>query len=142
MNGKKMKIIVASLLCITSLFMFSCGSDKTGDNGDPELGDVFVSTDGSTGSVELDVNQTRLLVGETSGFRFFVRGANGRPVSDIVITCSAEAGVAINEGSGQLTNNNAELSGQILCTSPGSFRMGCRTPQSSVRQDSVTIVCL
>jgi len=109
----------------------------------PFQDDTFVSSSDTTGTIHVEVNDTELTIGETSGFHVQVDNANGEPVPNINIACDSEVGVAIIEPlrGFELTDEGGFMSGRIGCERPGSFQFLCRLTTGANLRDFVSIRC-
>ncbi len=137
-------IIPLKFLVLISFLAFSaCNSGSTDGGGSSGADDQFVSTDNSVGRVELDVNEDRLSIGDTSGFFVRVVDAKGAPVSATRISCDTEQGLALIEPTtgSEITDSNGSMSGRVGCELPGSFQIACRLPIGANKRKFATVVC-
>lgn len=129
-------------------FAFALGGCSSGDTdggkaGDEEFpGSEFVSDDRS-GTIELDVNDELLDIGEITGYKVIVRDSTGNGVPFIQIACDSEKGVAIIEPTTGIEATGAEglMSGKLACTRPGSHLFGCRLAIRGNKRRFTTIRC-
>ena len=137
-------LLCLGLLSLSLVFTgSSCSSSDTDGGGDSGKEDSFVSTDDSTGTIDLSVNSTRLGIGDTSGFFVTVRDVNGGPVDALRISCDTEIGLALIEPTTgfELTDSFGNMSGVVGCEAPGSFQIACRLPVGGNKRKFETIVC-
>lgn len=130
----------ASLLALAGC----SGSTDGGEAGDTNFaGEQFVADEESTGSISLNVTNTRFPVGSVVGFSATVRNRDGVGVEGIRLSCDSELGVAITEPStgSEITDSSGSISGSIGCAAPGSYRFGCRLPVGAAKREIVTINC-
>ncbi len=116
---------------------------STGGGEDEDSGGGFVAGPDTIGTIDLDVNETNLSVGDVTGFRVHVRNAAGAPVENIQVSCDTEEGLAIVEPTSgtELTDSNGQMSGKVGCEDPGSLMIGCRLPIGAGLRQFVTIIC-
>lgn len=120
------------------------GNTDGGSAASPDYQDgVFVGDESSTGAIRVLLNESRLAVGETTGFRVYVTDAAGRPIPDTRVICDTEKGVAIIEPTSgyELTNSEGVMSGVIGCAGPGSYQMVCRLSVGANRRQFVSVGC-
>lgn len=137
---------VSSTLIIVALAGCMGGSGGTDGGAGKNPGyrdDVFVSDETTTGSLKIEVNESSIAVGSTSGFLVSVTDSNGRPVPNINVACDSERGLAILEPTTgfELTGSSGSMSGRIGCKAPGSFQMVCRVSVGANRRKFVGIKC-
>ena len=137
------RLLAGCLLIATAVV--SCSGDTDGGPVADEswLGTSFVGSDGSTGTIALEVLDTELNVGEMTGFRVYVLDSAGRPVPEIRIFCDTEEGLALIEPTtgSELTDSNGQMSGRVGCEAVGSLQLGCRLPIGANWRDFETIRC-
>ncbi len=138
-------LALASLLALTGVgCLGGSGSTDGGAAKDPGYSDdVFVSSDGTTGTIKVEVENTELPVGESTGFTVTAKNADGQPVKQINVACDSEKGIAILEPQKgyELTNSNGVMSGRIACALPGSFQFVCRLAIGANRRQFVGVKC-
>lgn len=120
------------------------GSTDGGSGADGNFReDVFVSDDISTGTVELEVQNPSLGIGETSPFTARVLNARRQPVKQINVVCDSEEGIAIIEPQRgyELTTDSGVVSGVIGCEAPGSFQMVCRLSVGANKRKFASVQC-
>jgi hypothetical protein len=141
------KSLRVSSTLIMATFAGCMGGSGSTDGGSGEnpgyRDDVFVSDDTTTGSLQIEVKETTISVGETSGFIVSVKDSGGRPVQNINVACDSERGVAILEPTTgyELTDSSGSMSGRIGCEAPGSFQVVCRVSVGANRRKFVGIKC-
>ena len=136
-----------SILSISGAILGCMGGQGSTDGGSSSRNsyddDVFVSDESNTGTVSLDVSNTSIEVGNTTGF--VVRATNSRQqgVAGINVVCDSEDGIAILEPQRGYapTDNSGNMSGQIGCEAPGSFQFVCRLALGANRRSSITVQC-
>jgi hypothetical protein len=123
------------------------GGQGATDGGSAENPDfrngVFVGDETTSGSIDLQVEQSSLPVGSTTGFRVFAVDAQGQPVPSINVVCDSEKGIAIIEPNTgyELTGSSGVMSGVIGCEAPGSFQMVCRLNIGANRRKFASVRC-
>ncbi len=138
------KINITSFLMLTFfVLLVSCDSSKTGENSDPDPGVIFVSENGSSGSIGLSADSMTLGIGDTTNFTVSVRDLNGGPVRNSTVTCDTELGLSLLDPStgSSISDDFGNVSGVVGCTQAGSFRLGCRVPFGGNRRVFKTIKC-
>lgn len=144
-TGTTKNLALASLLvAMGGGCLGGSGSTDGGSAKDPGYSDgVFVSSGSTTGTIKVDVEDTELAVGESTGFTVTAKNAEGIPVKQINVACDSEQGVAILEPQKgyELTNNNGVMSGRLACALPGSFQFVCRLAIGANRRQFVGIKC-
>ena len=141
-----MKIVKAGILAVGLaglLCSVGCNSHDPGDSEAPDKSDIFVGSDGATGSISLAVRDTDLPVGETTHFGVSVKRADGTAVQGIRVSCDTESGLAILEPTtgSELTDVWGGISGVVGCAKPGSLQIGCRLPVGVNKRELKTIHC-
>jgi hypothetical protein len=120
------------------------GNTDGGSAADPDYRDgVFVGDETSTGSIRVVLNESRIAVGQTAGFKVFVTDSQGQPIPDTRVICDSEKGVALIEPTSgyELTNGDGVMSGVIGCAGPGSYQMVCRLSVGANRRQFVSVGC-
>ena len=135
-------LILASGL---GLVLSGCGSGDT-DGGTAQIdqeGGVFVSGDGTTGSIHITPKNETPAVGEVVGFFVEVRDASGNPVPHINVSCDTEQGLALIEPvkGFELTSESGDVSGKFGCEVPGSLQLVCRLPVGANLRAFADIKC-
>lgn len=132
-------------LAFGALFFVGCSGDTDGGSaGQQNIADgVFVSTDDTVGTIDLNLSASKLAVSRTAGFSVAVRNANGAPVPNIRIACDTEQGLALIEPNTgvEMTDAGGNMSGVLGCAAPGSFQIGCRLPIGANKRQFQTVVC-
>lgn len=125
------------------LIIWGCGGSTTTGGEEDFSGTSFVSTDSTTGGIDLRVTSPNIPVGGTSGFLASVFDASGQDVQFVTVACDSEQGLAILEPtSGRfVTNNFGEASGVVGCETPGSYILGCRLPTGGNKRVFAQVVC-
>ena len=141
-----MKIVKAGILTaglIGLLCSVGCNSHKTSEGTIADKSDIFVDTDGTTGTITLEVRDTELAVGETTHFGVSVKRSDGTGVEGMRVTCDSELGLAILEPTtgSELTDSWGGVSGVIGCAAPGSLQLGCRLPVGVNKRQLQSIHC-
>lgn len=139
-NSSKRFLIIPLLTTAAMLSLVSCGGDTGGDG---ETFDGSSYNDDNSGDVRLDIVESRLPVGGTSGFRVQVLNSAGQAVPNIQIACDTETGLALLEPTSgfELTDSTGHMSGRVGCVTPGSYQIGCRLPVGTNQRDFQTIIC-
>ncbi len=143
-RSRAVLVLAVSVSMAGGLLLSGCGSTDGGEAADQTFGDdVFVGSDGNTGSIELKLPSGTIPVGGTETFEVFVRDVNGQPVPQIKVSCDSERGVAIVEPTTgtELTGQYGGISGVLGCRFPGSFQFGCRLPIGANKRKFGTIKC-
>lgn len=134
-----------TLLVVGTSFglLAGCGGSSTGSDGKSTVGTQFVSDETTTGSLELELKDDTLEVGQTAGFFAHVRDENGKGIPSISVACDSERGVALIDPllGRAMTDSNGSVSGIWGCESPGSFQVGCRMATGGNRRQFATIKC-
>lgn len=137
------RLLAGCLLIATAVVSCSGGTDGGTAGDESWLGTSFVASDGTTGTITLEVLETDLGVSEMTGFRVYVKDSAGRPVPEIRVFCDTEQGLAIIEptSGSELTDDNGQMSGKVGCEVPGSLQIGCRLPIGAAFREFETIHC-
>ena len=148
MERKNAQITISTIVSLGMLGVLGClggqGSTDGGSGADGNFrDDVFVSDDISTGTVELEVQNSSLGIGETSPFTVRVLNARRQPVQQINVVCDSEEGIAIIEPQRgyELTSDSGVVSGVIGCESPGNFQMVCRLSVGANKRKFAGVQC-
>jgi hypothetical protein len=148
MERRNAQITISTIVSLGMLGVLGClggqGSTDGGSGADGNFrGDVFVSDDISTGTVELEIQNPSLGIGETSPFTVRVLNARRQPVKQINVVCDSEQGIAILEPQTgyEMTNSSGIMSGVIGCASPGSFQMVCRLSVGANKREFGAVQC-
>lgn len=145
MRNDKVRALTVGLVVAGVLgCMGGQGATDGGSAESPNFRDgVFVGDETSNGSIDLQVEESSLEVGNTTGFRVFVADAEGQPVENINVVCDSEKGLAIIEPNTgyELTGSSGVMSGVIGCAAPGSYRMGCRLNIGANRRKFISVSC-
>ena len=141
-----MKIVKAGILTAGLIGLqcsIGCNSHSTGENTTADKSDIYVGTDGTTGTITLTVRDTEVAVGETTHFGVSVRRADGSAVEGMRVTCDTELGLAILEPTtgSELTDSWGGVSGVIGCAKPGSLQLACRLPVGVNKRQLQSIHC-
>lgn len=139
-------------LCVSLTLVVASAVGCLGGTGDTDGGsgadpgyrdDVFVSDDTTTGSLQIEVEQSSIVVGETSDFSVSVKDSTGNPVPNINVACDSERGLAIIEPATgyELSSSAGVMSGSIGCEAPGSFQLVCRVSVGANRRKFVGVKC-
>lgn len=133
---KHIKLASLLLIFLSSLGIVACNSGSTAtEDNEGGINSIFVSTDTSTGDIELNVRADSVAVTETTTFSVHLVDANGSDVPNTRVSCDTEDSLAILEpNSGSfITDSHGSASGVLGCEAPGSFRMACRIPSGGKR---------
>ncbi len=145
MSKRNILPVLVALVTFSGLaILVGCSGGTSNDPTNSDYSDgEFVATESSVGSLELQVLQTTLGVGEVSGFIVKVRNSNGSPVQNIQVACDTEKGLALIEPTTgrELTDTGGQMSGKVGCEVPGSLIIGCRLPIGVNRRQFVTMKC-
>ena len=146
MNNKKLSSIVFATALGSLAIALACCSGGTdgGTAAEEDFSDgQFVGSDGSTGTITVNVLDRDMSVGETSGFGVAVKNSAGNGVGGMKVFCDSEQGVAILEPTSghETTNSHGDISGVIGCAAPGSYQFACRLPVGVNKRQLVDIVC-
>ena len=135
------RVFLLTLLTLFLLFIYACGSSTETESADSS--NTFIANGSNTGSIDIDINRTRLAVSETSGFKVTVTDQFGAPVRNIPVSCDTEIGLAILEPSTgtEFTDSNGVMSGVMGCSQPGSYQMMCEFTAGFSQQRFVDIIC-
>ena len=138
--------IFVETLCLAGFLAFlGCqGNTDGGSAASPNYSDdVFTGDGSSTGSIRVQLNESQVEVGHTSGFKVYVTDSKGEPVPNVRVVCDTEQGVALVEPTSgyELTNSEGVMSGKIGCAAPGSFQMVCRLSIGANRRQFVSVAC-
>ncbi len=133
-------------LCVAGIVAFvGCqGNTDGGSAANPDFrDDVFTGDESSTGSIQVVLDKSQISVGDTAGFKVYVKDSRGLPVPFVRVVCDSEQGVALIEPTTgyELTNGDGVMSGQIGCAAPGSFQMVCRLSIGANRRQFVSVAC-
>jgi hypothetical protein len=114
-------------LIVTGSFIVSCGGSTTTGGKEDISGSQFVSTEDSTGTLSVQLEDNTIEVGQTSSFVATVNGVEGQAVDGLRVFCDSDSGLALVEPTtgSSLTNSSGSISGVIGCERPGSFILGC-----------------
>jgi len=145
-----MRRYTSSLIAVTLVgtgilgFVGCQGNTDGGSAASPDYEDgVFVGDETSTGSIRVQLLNSRMAVGETTGFKVTVTDSKGQPIPDTRVICDSEQGVALIEPTSgyELTNSEGVMSGVIGCAAPGSYQMVCRLSIGANRRQFVSVGC-
>lgn len=133
-------------LCVAGIVAFvGCqGNTDGGSAASPDFrDDVFTGDESSTGSIRVELDDSQIAVGDTSGFKVYVTDSKGLPVPFVRVVCDSEQGVALIEPTTgyELTNGEGVMSGRIGCAAPGSYQMVCRLGIGANRRQFVSVGC-
>ena len=136
------KFAVAALIAGGSALLLGCGNTSTTETSPTSGG---IGGNGSTGKVQITLNDTTIATGDEVGFRVRLTDANGAPVSFVRMFCESERGIAIIEPSAngvafESTDENGEFSGRLGGISPGSYLIECRAQQGFNVVDRTTLI--
>lgn len=138
-------LLTSTLVGACILGFVGCqGSTDGGEAANPDYRDeVFIGDETSTGSIRVELNQSQIPVGGTSGFKAYVTDSQGQPIANTRVVCDSEQGVALIEPTTgyELTNSSGVMSGVIGCAAPGSYQMVCRLSIGANRRQFVSVVC-
>lgn len=138
------QVVLAASIVVLWGCLGGQGSTDGGSGADNNSrGSVFVADESTTGSIDVEVEEASIAVGDTSGFFVRVQNTREQGVSNINIACDSEAGVAIIEPQTgyELTNSSGVMSGVIGCERPGSFQLVCRLTVGANRRKFVSVRC-
>ena len=148
MNRRRGNFAVSAMALAGIVGLIGClGGQGNTDGGSGADGgfrnDVFVSDDTSTGSIDLEITNSTLSIGDTSPFVVSVKNARQQPVQQINVICDSEQGIAIiSPQSGyQMTDSSGSMSGVIGCESPGSYQIACRLSVGANKREFATVTC-
>jgi hypothetical protein len=140
-----LSLLAATLVGAGFLGFMGCqGSTDGGEAASPDYrDDVFIGDETSTGSIRVQLNQSRIAVGDTSGFKAYVTDSKGQPIANTRVICDSEQGVALIEPTWgyELTNADGVMSGVVGCAAPGSYQMVCRLSVGANRRQFVSVTC-
>jgi hypothetical protein len=145
--GRRLQVgAVATLLFagVCAGCMGGQGSTDGGSGADHGMrDDTFVSDETTTGTINLEVADPSIEVGNTSTFTVRAVNARQQPVANISVACDSEQGVAILDPQRgyALTNSAGVMSGVIGCEAPGSFQFLCRLAVGANRRQFVSVQC-
>lgn len=133
---KKITIFFFLLISMSLAVFIGCNSGNTSNNGDGFKGTEFVGTDSNSGSLEIDLKETEIPVGDIAGFEVFLKDKDGEPAPNIQVICDTELGLALVEPTTgkEITSGTGQISGKLGCSRPGSLVVGCRIATGSVRK--------
>lgn len=146
-NINDANVCTAYAVCGLTLLAGCLGGQGSTDGGSGANGNfqdnVFVSGSTTTGSVDIEVENASIAVGQTSSFIVHVTNARLQPVENIAVACDSEQGLAIVEPSTSYEHTNSEgaMSGVIGCAAPGSFQLVCRAAVGANRRRFVSVRC-
>ncbi len=139
-------LLALGLAGVSVLGALGCqGNTDGGSAASPDYQDgVYIGDESSTGAIRVQLNESRLAVGETAGFKVYVTDAAGQPIPDTRVICDTERGVAIIEPTSgyELTNSEGVMSGVIGCAAPGSYQMVCRLSVGANLRQFVSVGCV
>ena len=141
-----MKRQIFAVLSVSSLMIafVGCSGDTAGGSypGQALEGSGFAPDDSNSGSISIELKESRITVSEIAGFHASVTNSQGAGVANTAIVCDTERGLALIEPSTgrEITDSGGSISGKVGCEAPGSFRIGCRVA-SATRRAFETIIC-
>ncbi|MEY4668892.1 MAG: hypothetical protein RL518_1591 [Pseudomonadota bacterium] len=145
MRRHTISLLTISIVGVGILGFTGCqGNTDGGEAANPDYReDVFIGDETSTGSIRLEVNDSHIPVGETSGFKVSVTDSRGQPIANTRVVCDSEKGVALIEPTSgyELTSSSGVMSGVVGCAAPGSYQMVCRLSIGANRRQFVSVVC-
>ena len=143
-RDKIAEIIAFTGVCVLIGCMGGQGATDGGSGENPGYrDDVFVGDDSTTGTLDLELENSSVAVGDTTGFSVRVMNSKSEPVTHINVACDSEAGVAIVEPQSgyEMTGDSGVMSGVIGCERPGSFQLVCRLTVGANRRKFVGVRC-
>ncbi len=128
---------------MVSVATVACNSGKTADSGDTDLSSIFVSDNGNTGRVQIDLSTTEIPVAGTASFHVSAIGVDGQAVTNVRIVCDTENDLRIIEPSSGTfyTAGYGSASGVIGCEDNGSFLFACSLGDGPTLRDTVLVKC-